>query len=96
MKTIYKYPVNHIEDSCIVMPKGAKILSFHSQNDVPCIWALVDPEKPPEERNFYLIGTGHVIEVDPAKLRFIDTALFSEGEFVHHLFEITGAKAERR
>lgn len=87
MKTIYKYPIQAIEHPVVDMPRGAKVLSFHSQNDQLCIWALVDTDAPMQVRTFYLVGTGDIFAYNPAALRFIGTALLMRGSLVFHLFE---------
>lgn len=88
MKTIYKYPLQTVDEPQLNMPRGARVLSFHSQNDQPCIWALVDPDEPVQLRRFYLAGTGQPFKYNPASLRFIGTALFMGDTLVFHLFEI--------
>lgn len=86
MKSVYKYPIpNH---GGIEMPVGAKILSVHAQNDSVCLWALVDPSRPPVSRAFRVFGTGHPIGNDLAeRLSFVGTALLEAGSFVVHVFE---------
>lgn len=88
MKTIHKYHVQAVDKPVVNMPRGARVLSFHSQNDQPYIWALVDPDEPTQPRRFYLVGTGNPFEYNPASLRFIGTALFMGDTQVFHLFEI--------
>ena len=87
MKKIYKYALPIDDYLTIPLPQGAEILKVDMQNNVPWMWALVDPEKPPEMRNFRLVGTGHPIKEE--NLKFIDTFQMHEGSLVFHLFEYT-------
>lgn len=49
MKKIYKYRIEVTDDQNIEMPVGAKILTVQTQNGVPCIWAMVDPNAEKKE-----------------------------------------------
>jgi hypothetical protein len=86
--TVYKYEVLLIDDVIIDLPEGAKVLTFQAQNEVPCIWALVDPNAAKVPRRFRLAGTGHLIQHDEKSLRYVGTAQFHEGALVFHLFEV--------
>ncbi len=90
MKTIYKYPIPIESAFEIELPTSAMILSFQSQNGVPCIWAMVETGFVEEERSFRLFGTGHPIERIPKdrSLHYIGTAQQSQiPPLVWHLFE---------
>lgn len=89
MKTIWKWTFDDPATTySLSMPKGSKILSFQTQNDVLTMWALVEPHAEKVNRLFRIYGTGHtipdgVIEVS----KYIGTAQTS-GVFVWHLFEM--------
>lgn len=90
MRTIYKYPIPIADSFKMELPKGAMILSFQSQNGVPCIWAMVETGFVEEERSFRLYGTGRPIGNIPkdAGLHYIGTAQQSQTPpLVWHLFE---------
>lgn len=90
MKTIHKYEVPIEERFKLRLPKEAVILSFQSQNGVPCIWAMVETAHINEDRRFRLFGTGHPIERIPKDegLHYIGTAQQSQTPpLVWHLFE---------
>lgn len=70
----------------IMMPEGAKILTFQMQNQELYIWALVNPNNEMEERKFYVFGTGHEIEMENISI-YIGTAQMMGGSLVWHLFE---------
>ena len=72
----------------VTMPEGAEILTVQIQNDVPYLWALVDPEARTEIRGIAMFGTGHPIDYDiGASGRYISTFQLRNGELVFHVFE---------
>ena len=85
MKTIYKYPVP-LDEFELELPRGAKILTFQSQNNNPTIWALVDPLNKLEKRKFVIRGTGHPIMSNTNNDVYIGT-IQTEMGLVWHLFE---------
>lgn len=87
-RTIWKYPLKITDYQLVDMPVYAEILSVHNQNDIPCIWALVNPEEETEPRHFEIFGTGNPISVDMGiERRFIGTFFSYDDELVWHLFE---------
>jgi hypothetical protein len=83
---IYKYPLHYFrDDESIYMPAGAQILSVGVQNDLPMIWALVDPQQPPELRKILTFETGQEIFEEPGV--FIGTYILHGGALVYHVFE---------
>jgi hypothetical protein len=86
MQTIYKFPLKVDDLVTVSMPKGAKILSLQVQNDIPCLWALVDEDMEwRENRVFRIFGTGHVFAASPGT--FLGTVQLMEGALVFHVFE---------
>lgn len=76
------------------MPGGAEILCVQTQNNqacnkqTPCIWAKVDTDNAPEQREFDVIGTGHAIsEMEYHEHKYIDTFQLSGGALIFHVFE---------
>lgn len=86
MNTIWKYQVPLKDNFVLELPMNAKILSFQTQDDVPYIWVLLDPDNDPEKRVFRLAGTGHLINHMP--MMFIGTVQMRSGSLVYHLFEV--------
>ena len=86
-QTIFKYPLIVDGNQKVLMPKGAKIISLQTQNDVPCIWAIVDTDSEIEERHFKTVATGGNIRNNFAQ--YIGTYLLNNGNFVGHVFECT-------
>ena len=84
MLTIYKYPLEIATIQPLQVPRDAKILSVQFQNDVLCLWALVDPKKELTIRYFLIFGTGRLIENMP-KTVFLATV--QHAGYVWHVFE---------
>ena len=85
MKRVYKYPVPIADESTLELPEGAEILTFQTQNDTPCIWALVDPMRQMETVNFKFFGTGHPVE-NADTLEYVGTIQIKP--LVLHLFKV--------
>ena len=86
MKSIFKYPIPITDVFTLELPKKAKILTFQTQHEQPCIWALVDSNAEKETRHFKLYGTGHPVE-SIYSLKYIGTTQMADGGLVWHLFE---------
>lgn len=83
---IWKFELKVTDMQHISMPSGAEILSVANQNGALCLWAMVHPEHPKEERSIEIIGTGNPIPVGMGVDRkFIGTAVVNP--FVWHVFE---------
>jgi hypothetical protein len=88
LKTLLrKFAIDHY-DFTLEMPKDAEILTVQTQNEKPCIWALVNPENDKELRYFEVYGTGHGIHYDMGiERKYINTFQLDDGSLVFHLFE---------
>jgi hypothetical protein len=82
MKTIYKYTLDS-QDCTLQLPKGAEILTVQLQNQIPTLWALVNPMTVTEERHICIVGTGWQVEDN---MKYITT--YMDGYFVWHVFEL--------
>lgn len=86
MLTVFKYAL-HVDDTVDVpMPAGAKVLSVQAQNQVPCVWALVDTDARMTKRRFHIRGTGHPCE-GIVFCPFVGTFQLGGGVFVGHVFD---------
>lgn len=85
-KTIWKFQLEETSVQHIQMPVGHEILSLQMQNGVPCIWALVQPDRPKLPICIEIYGTGHDIlpELPSEKRTFVGT--YQTGAFVFHVF----------
>lgn len=87
---IFKYPIEIADRVSILMPKGARILCFQTQEEIPCIWAAVDPGALMVPRRFRVVGTGHEVKVDVDSMAsaYVGTAQMMGGRLVWHLFDL--------
>jgi len=86
-EAIWKFPLNVTDMNRVVMPMDSEILSIQTQDDIPCIWALVNPKKDKTVRAFEIFGTGHPITTDIGTDRkYLATFQISNG-LVFHVFE---------
>jgi hypothetical protein len=75
------------------MPREAKIIAVGVQYDYPCMWAIVTPEDPMEDRHFVTRVTGIEFEGENetgVPLKYLGTYQIpgSYGPFVGHVFEV--------
>ena len=91
-KTIYKCPLEITDTQTISLPFGYEILTIQAQNDVPCLWVLVNPDTiEKEEVEITFIGTGHPISYDMGVSRkYITTIQMFNGGLVIHAFQNVG------
>lgn len=82
MKVIYKYELAGI----IQMPKDSRILTVDMQAGKTFIWAFVETDNEPVEREFVVYGTGEHINNDAA-LSYIGTFQQLGGSLIWHIFE---------
>lgn len=83
---IYKYDVP-IEVSFfdLELPFRAKILAFQTQDGLPKLWVLIDPEHTHKEtRHFTIRGTGQFFDFKTSNI-YIGTVQMPP--YVWHLFE---------
>jgi hypothetical protein len=86
MKQIWKWALT--PNCAISMPIGAEVLCVQTQNNLPCLWALVSPDPGElgyEHRHFRTYGTGHYMPDNPGK--YIGTFQLNNGVLVFHVFE---------
>ena len=81
--TIWKYPILIDDEQIITPPKGAEILTIQVQDMQPYLWALVDPDRPPDRIKLITKGTGHPIG-DKEVGEYVGTYQF--GKLVFHVF----------
>lgn len=85
-KKIFKYQIETLDNQTIEMPRGAEILHLDLQNNIPCIWALVDDKNPKEKREFLVVGTGHEIDYN-IEFNYVGTYQLMSGGLVFHVLE---------
>ena len=83
MKTIYKYPFELKDESCVEMPDGSRVLHVGVDlQGVMCLWAEVDTEVPKRNYSVCVRGTGHLLKGNEGV--FVGT--FVERVFVWHVY----------
>jgi hypothetical protein len=91
VSVIWKYPLWPDDARDVVpldMPANSQILAIQFQEGAgPCLWALVDPQQPTEQRQFRVVGTGHSIDEDTGQ--YLGTFQMMNGALVFHVFEAT-------
>jgi hypothetical protein len=86
MKTIWKFPPAVVSPIRIDMPKGAEVLTVQRQNELACLWAIVDPNADKEARYFEVHGTGNdLYDNMGVERKYVGT--FQAPPFVWHVFE---------
>lgn len=89
--TIWKFTLEVSDMQKVIMPIGAEILAVQAQNEIPCLWALVDPDAEKEIRYIEIFGTGHPVNIGMGISRkYISTFQLQGGALVFHSFEYTG------
>jgi hypothetical protein len=84
---IYKYQLKVTDSQELELPKGARILTVQTQQEVVCLWALVDSNAIERQRHvIHFIGTGNS-HIPSSKLRYIGTVQQLGGSLVWHVFE---------
>jgi hypothetical protein len=82
---IYKYALKPTELQTVSMHPG-EILHVGEQGHNVCIWALVDPDAPLEERKFAVVPTGESCPYSSDQ--HLGTAKLHNGSLIFHIFEV--------
>ncbi len=85
MLTIWKFPIEILDEFELQLPKDAKILTVQTQHNRPCIWALIDPTAEVVSKKFKIYGTNHKIPTLEG-ITYIGTFQVDNGNYVFHLF----------
>ena len=85
IKTIFKYPLEVIDEQTIEMPSGAQILTVQMQRGLLYLWALVPVAAPMMQRRIITHGTEH--PVPPTTGEYIGTYQLDGGSLIFHVFE---------
>src|SRR4051812_15343861 len=81
--TVWKFPLALVDRQTLSMPRSALPLHVAMQFEQPCLWALVDPDAPVEQRTFLMFGTGHRDVIG----QYLGTFQLQRGQLVFHVFE---------
>jgi len=87
---IYKYELRPQGDFTLQLPLGCQYLKVDVQNNKkPMLWVLCDPLAQTTLKKFRVILTGEARHNTDFGT-YIDTFLLYKGDFVGHLFDVTG------
>lgn len=87
-KSIWKYQLKALDWQEVEMPAEAEILTVQNQNEVACLWALVNPNgDKAEKRQIEIFGTGHPVPCDMGVSRKYISTFQIESGLVFHAFE---------
>lgn len=84
MEKIFKFLLEIADSQVIKVPQSSKLLCLQTQNDVPCIWAMVKPEAPLVNVTIEMYGTGHPIP--DGDRTYLSTFQVKDGLYVFHCF----------
>ncbi len=84
MKTIYKYQIPVAYEMGIEVPGLIEWLHVAVQHEQPCIWALVDNEKPVQRHGLRVRWTGHPF--DGREGAHLGSFMLDGGALVFHVF----------
>jgi hypothetical protein len=87
MKTVWKYPLEVLDEQTIEIPDIHQILHIAEQHGEPTLWFLVDPGAPKIKKRIRIYGTGHTI-VNDYQMTFLGSVLMSRGDLVWHIFDM--------
>jgi hypothetical protein len=82
MVTVFKYPLELVDEQHVEMPTGSELLTVQVQHDTPMLWARVDTTRPAEQRLIRLAGTGNPNAVGV----YVATVQLLGGSLVLHAF----------
>lgn len=84
---VWKYELPFEDNSDLLMPQGARLLSVGIQDHAPVLWAQVNVNAPKVLRRVAMVGTGHERD-DLNGCPFVDTVQFVGGTLVFHVFDL--------
>ena len=83
-KVIWKYPLEITDRQELSVPAEAHFLHVGMQGEQLCLWARVDPTKPPMKVPVLIVGTGNPMPPDDDWAYHLGTV--QQGPFVWHIF----------
>ncbi len=86
MKTIYKYPLNFIDEQTIHTPALRKILSVQMQKGHLCLWVEVDNGSDSAPLIIRIVGTGHPF-LDADYCTYVGTVQVNGGAGIFHVYQ---------
>ena len=95
MTTLWKYPIPIEDRFTLSLPEGAVIRHLAVQGSQTYLWVEVDPDRVPETRAFFWVGTGHSFPQTPTQEQvYLGTVHLDGLGLVFHLYEIVNPKTQ--
>lgn len=85
---IYKYPLDVTDIQHVPIHRGAEPIAVMVQNEIPCIWAIVDIDEPLTKIWIRIVGTGHPLPDGCDMYSHIGSFQLRGGALVFHAFEV--------
>ena len=87
MRKIFKYELELVDEQYLTVPESAKFVSVIEQNDMPVLYAIVDPTEIHVQTRVLIRGTGHDIdEGDLLSHECLGSVETNEKRLVWHIF----------
>ncbi len=86
MTQVWKFPLPILDVVDLTVPEGAVPLCVQVQDDIPCLWARVDPDARVGAMRLRIAGTGHYLEQNVGD--YIDSFQMHGGALVLHVFRM--------
>ena len=86
-RTIWKFPLDVIDEQDIVLPVDSEILCVQNQKAIPYLWVELDPEAPNGRlrHRITIEGTGHWVAEDAGS--YVGTFQVRNGDLVFHVYD---------
>lgn len=89
MKVIYKYMLSSTSSiTKLDLPIDSNFISIKLISEVPCLYYMIDTNKPSETKTFQVLLTGEEIKPLGNIYNLLGTLVMRKGDFVIHIFEI--------
>lgn len=87
MKTIWKTPIEIVDEQTVKVSKNAQALTVEYQGNQACMWWVVDPSEELVEETIHIYGTGQPIDDDQwLNEYYVGTLHDTQRGFVWHVF----------
>lgn len=88
MRSIYKYQIDKIHVKEITLHLE-QVLTVQLQYGIPCLWAIINEDKPEKKIAVWTIGTGwDISQITERNLIYISTVQDREGYVWHYFYEV--------
>lgn len=86
MKTIYKYPLEILNEQVVKLPWRYEVLCVMNQKEQIVLYAEVDTSERDIPVHVYIFGTGHDMHRLPPNAHYIGSVQTNGGNLVWHVY----------